>query len=97
MRQVSLARKNVPNATFLQADMTTLDFQPASFDAIAAFYSIIHVPRSEHAQLLGSISAWLRPGGLFVASMGASSTETGFEQDWLGAPMLICASWKRPG
>ncbi len=88
MRQVSLARKNVPNATFLQADMTTLDFQPASFDAIAAFYSIIHVPRSEHPQLLRPITSWLRPGGLFVASMGASSTETGFEQDWLGAPMF---------
>jgi len=26
-------------------------------------------------------------GGLLVATMGANSTEAGYEDDWLGAPM----------
>src|SRR5438067_2518235 len=51
-RQVALARTNVPDATFLRADMTVLDFAPASFDAVCAFYAITHVPRAEHAALL---------------------------------------------
>ena len=69
--QLEMARRNVPGATFLQADMTTLTFEPASFDAVVAFYSLTHVPRDEQAELLGRIRSWLRPGGLFLASMGA--------------------------
>ena len=86
-RHVALAQQNVPGATFLQADMTKLTFPPASFDAVAAFYSIIHVPRAEHPQLFQAIASWLRPGGILVASLGATSTEAAIEEDWLGAPM----------
>jgi SAM-dependent methyltransferase len=88
-QHIALARRNVPTATFLQADMAALDFPPASFDAVAAFYSIIHVPREEHAALLHDIATWLRPGGLLVATMGAGSTEAAVEPDWLGAPMYF--------
>ena len=86
-RQIELARANVPNATFIQADMATLVFPPASFDAIVAFFSLIHLPREEHAALFERIVSWLRPGGLFVASMGSHSDPGTVEQDWLGAPM----------
>ena len=84
---VELARANVPNATFLHADMTALEFEPGRFDAVVAFFSIIHVPREEQPGLLAQIARWLRPGGLFVATMGARATEDGYEEDWLGAPM----------
>lgn len=86
-RQVGLARQNVPTAKFVCADMTRQDLPPGSFDAVAAFYSIIHVPRQEQPKLLRDIATWLRPGGLLVATLGASSTEAGFEEDWLGVPM----------
>ena len=45
------------------------------------------MPREEQSGLLKKIARWLRPGGLFVATMGASATENGYEEDWLGAPM----------
>lgn len=86
-RHITMARANVPGATFIQGDMAALAFPPASFDAVLAFYSIIHVPRNEHAGLLARIAGWLRPGGWLVATMGADSTEAGYEADWLGAPM----------
>jgi len=87
-QQIERARLNVPSATFLRADMSALDFAPGSFDGVAAFYSIIHVPREEHEALLRQIALWLRPGGLFVAAMGTASSEAGYESDWLGAPMF---------
>jgi SAM-dependent methyltransferase len=87
--QVELARQNVPAATFLQADMTALDFPAASFDAVVAFYSLTHVPRDEQPALLRRISGWLRPGGLFLASMGADSSPDEVEDDWLGVPMFF--------
>lgn len=36
-RQIALARELVPAATFHQADMTTLDFPPATFDVVVSF------------------------------------------------------------
>jgi ubiquinone/menaquinone biosynthesis C-methylase UbiE len=86
--QLRLARATVPEATFLQADFLELDFPPESFEAITAFYSIVHVPRDEHPALFGRILRWLKPGGLFLASMshvgGPDRTE-----EWLGVEMFF--------
>ena len=87
--QIKAARRNVPAATFLQADMTALDFEPASFDAVVAFYSLTHVPRDEQAPLLARIRRWLRPGGPFIASMGADDEPGDVEADWLGVDMYF--------
>lgn len=85
-RSIELARQNVPDATFLQADMTQVEFPSASFAAVISSYAIIHVPRVEHAALLQRLAGWLQPGGLLIATMGALESE-GMEEDWLGAPM----------
>jgi SAM-dependent methyltransferase len=85
--QIALARTYVPGATFIQSDMTALDFPPHSFDAVVGFYTLTHVPRTEHGALLARIHGWLRPGGLFFATMGAGDSPGGIEHDWLGAPM----------
>lgn len=85
-RSIDLARQNVPDATFLQADMTQVEFPSASFAAVISSYAIIHVPRVEHAALLQRLAGWLQPGGLLIATMGAVESE-GMEEDWLGAPM----------
>jgi ubiquinone/menaquinone biosynthesis C-methylase UbiE len=37
-RHVELARHKLPHVRFIHADMAALDFAPASFDAVAAFY-----------------------------------------------------------
>ncbi len=87
-RQLELARQHVPAANFLKADMTDLSFAPETFDAVAAFHSIIHVPRTEHPGLLGKIHRWLKPGGVFLATWALAEWE-GEESDWegWGAPM----------
>ena len=35
------------------------------------------------------VSSWLRPGGRFMLSLGASDTEDEVEEDWLGVPMFF--------
>jgi SAM-dependent methyltransferase len=87
--QIALARANVPSATFLEADLTTLDFPSGRFDAVVAFYSLTHVPRAEHAALFGRIRSWLRPGGVFVASLGVEDSPDEVEADWLGVDMFF--------
>lgn len=88
-RSITQARRNVPEATFVHANMTDLDFPPDTFDGVLAFYSITHVPREEHGPLLRKIGRWLRPGGLLVATMGAASLPGDVEEDWLGVPMYF--------
>lgn len=88
-RQIALAQQHARNARFIHADMTTLNLPTASFDAVASFYAISHVPREEHPTLLRAVERWLRPGGVFMATMGAGPSEGEVEEDWLGAPMYF--------
>lgn len=90
--QVERARLAAPRGAFRCADMTGLAFPPASFDAILALYSLIHVPVEEQPGLLGKIAGWLKPGGWLLATTGWQAW-TGQEEDWLGAPMY----WSHAG
>ena len=87
-KQLELARRNAPSASFIKADMTDLEFAPETFDAVVALHSIIHVPRAEHPALIGNIRRWLKPGGGFLATWALGEWE-GAEGDWesWGAPM----------
>jgi SAM-dependent methyltransferase len=85
-RQIERARSLVPDATFIQADLTTVELPAASFDAVVSFYAIIHVPLGEQPAVFDAIARWLRPGGTLCASLG-SRAWTGSEHDWHGAPM----------
>lgn len=83
--QVERARRLVPGATILCADMTALEFAAGSFDAVAAFYSIINVPVAEQPALFASIATWLVPGGWLLAVLGREPW-TGIEENWRGIP-----------
>ena len=86
--QVRRARANVPGATFIHADFTALELEPASFEAVAAFYSFNHVPRDLLASAFSRIHSWLVPEGLFLVSLGVSDT-VGWTGDWLGTTMFF--------
>ncbi|MDQ3554839.1 MAG: class I SAM-dependent methyltransferase [Chloroflexota bacterium] len=88
-RQIALATRNVPAATFQHADMAAIDFPGESFDAVVAFYALTHLPRSEQGPLLKRVARWLRPGGHFFATMGVHADPGTVEDDWLGAPMYF--------
>jgi SAM-dependent methyltransferase len=87
--QLALARRNAPAAALLQADMTRLHLLPASLDAVGAFYSLTHVPREQLGIVLGRVAEWLRPGGIFVATMGAGDSPAYVNEDWMGVPMFF--------
>ena len=89
--QLKRARRLVPAAALVQADMAALDFAPASLDAVVSFYALIHLPVSDQRQVFGRIRGWLRPAGLFLAIVGAQPW-TGTER-YFGADMF----WDHPG
>ena len=86
--QIERARVAVPEAEFIVADLTALELEPASYDAVASFYVFNHVPRELLAALLSDIRNWLVPGGLLLTTFGTSDTE-GWTGDFLGAPTFF--------
>jgi SAM-dependent methyltransferase len=86
--QLRRARERVPGAEFVQGDLTTIDFDHGSLDAVAAFYVFNHVPRELLAPLLARIHSWLASPGWLLAVFG-----TGDEAEWfgdfLGAPSFF--------
>jgi cyclopropane fatty-acyl-phospholipid synthase-like methyltransferase len=86
--QIRRARAAVPHAEFLVADFTSLELEPASYDAVASFYVFNHVPRDLLPGLLSRIHAWLVPGGLLLTAFGTSDME-GWTGDFLGAPTFF--------
>jgi SAM-dependent methyltransferase len=93
---VERARELVPGAAFLRGDVTLadeVDFDVSTFDAVVSFFALIHVPITDQPGVIARAARWLRPGGLFVATVGHTAW-TGTEGDWLGggAPMW----WSHP-
>lgn len=81
--QLDYARRLLPDAVFLHLDVLEAEFPDASFDAVVSFYALNHIPQSKMPQLFRQISRWLRPGGWFCASLGASDNPGAVQERWL--------------
>jgi SAM-dependent methyltransferase len=69
--QLSRARHLAPAASLVRTDMTALNLQMGSVDAVVSFYALIHVPLEEQRALFPRIRSWLRDGGYLLAITGA--------------------------
>ncbi len=90
-RQLERARDRIPRASFVQGDLTELDFDDASFDAVVAYYVLNHVPRELLAPMLRTVHRALTPNGYLMAVFGTSDL-AGWTGDFLGAPTFF-SSW----
>jgi len=89
--QLARARRLVPAASLVRADMATVRLAPASLDAVVSFYALIHLPLADQRALLPRLRTWLRPGGWCLLIVGEHPwTGTG---DYLGAEMF----WEHAG
>ncbi|KAF3062109.1 Sterol 24-C-methyltransferase erg-4 [Daldinia childiae] len=103
--QIELARKNLLGAAeenarsserlaLIEGDMTKLSFTDQSFDAVFAFYSLIHLPRTEQTEMVGKIARWLKPGGYLVANFFDSDKEAVVMEKWLDKnDWMFWSSW----
>jgi SAM-dependent methyltransferase len=89
--QIELARHHVPEASFVHADAVELEVAPGSLDAVVALFVFGHIPAQEQRDLLHRIAAWLKDGGLLLATFGAGEPGEDVAADWLGAPMFFAS------
>ena len=92
--QLARARRLVPAASFVRADMAEFHLRPASVDAVTAFYSLIHQPRirGSSARAATCWPSWAPPTGPGPSPIWAP-TCSGTTR----IPAPTCAGAGRPG
>jgi SAM-dependent methyltransferase len=82
-RLVDQARRLNPGIQFEVADMRSLPVPDASFAAVVAFYSMIHLESEQIGEAAREVRRVLRPGGALLASFHRG-TEPIHLDDWWG-------------
>ncbi len=85
---LNLARENVPSATFTEMDIMDLGREAGEFEAVAAFFSLLMLPRREIPAALGRFREVLVPGGLLVLGMVEADVDD-LPIPFLGAPVRV--------
>lgn len=80
--QLRLAAENAPDASLVRGDMTELPFDDAAFDAVVAYWSLIHVPADDHRTAIDEFARVLCPGGRLLVCEGTDEW-SGANPDWL--------------
>lgn len=84
-KQIKLAERNVPEATYTVKDISSLQKEEYQVDAVVSFYAILHIARETHEGLFEKINSFLPAGGLALVTMASSEWE-GIE-DFYGVKM----------
>ncbi len=61
-------------------DFLSLDFPPASFEAIYALNCLLHVPTNDLPRVLEKLRSLLRPGGLFFLGVYGGNEDEGVRE-----------------
>jgi SAM-dependent methyltransferase len=86
---VERARRLTPGIEFRQGDMMALLNTPdETWAGIAAFYSIIHIPRAELGRAFRELRRVLRPGGVLLLSFHIGD-DTIHLDEWWGHKVCI--------
>jgi len=85
---VERAHRLTPGIEFRQGDMMALDIPDGTWAGVAAFYSIIHIPRGDMARALSELRRVLRPGGLLLLSFHIGD-DTIHLDDWWGHKVCV--------
>ena len=92
---VAQARQLNPDVAFHQGDMRALDFGDESWGGIAAFYSLIHIPRDEVVAVLTELRRILERGGLLLLAFHIGD-EVVHLDEWWGHEVSVDFTFFRP-
>jgi SAM-dependent methyltransferase len=81
-RMIECARKLHPTIEFQQADMETLPVPNEAWAGIAAFHSLIHVPRDRVVTTLREFRRVLKPRGLLVLAFHIGAGVVHLDEWW---------------
>jgi SAM-dependent methyltransferase len=92
---IDQARRLNPDIEFRQGNMLSLNVEDGAWGGIVAFYSVIHLPRTEIAVALAEMKRVLHPGGLLLLAFHVGD-ETLHLDEWWGQPVSVDFLFFRP-
>jgi len=85
---VAQAQRLNPGIPFQTGNMLALDVPDAAWAGVAAFYSIIHIPRDDLPRALRELHRVLRPGGVLLLAFHIGQ-EVVHLDEWWGEPVSL--------
>ncbi len=82
------ARRLNPDLQFVQSSMLALGFGSGTLSGVAAFYSIIHIPRAQVVDALREVHGVLKPGGLLLIAFHLGC-EDSHHEELFGRPVSL--------
>ncbi|MGH2544838.1 MAG: class I SAM-dependent DNA methyltransferase [Ardenticatenaceae bacterium] len=79
---IEQARRLNPGIEFSVSNMLVLDVEDEAWGGIAAFYSIIHIPREEVVAAVGELQRVLKPGGFLLLAFHIGNEIHHFDELW---------------
>jgi SAM-dependent methyltransferase len=79
---INIARRLNPSIEFREGNMLSLDLDEDSLGGVAAFYSIIHIPREKVVAVLKGIKRVLKPGGVLLMSFHLGNEKMHLDELW---------------
>jgi SAM-dependent methyltransferase len=92
---VALARRLNPTMRIEQGDLRSLAFADGALAGIVAFYSLIHLERSEVVNALIELARILTPGGRLLVAFHGGDGEVRAE-NWFGRGVSVDATLYQP-
>ncbi len=86
-KHIDTARREVPEAIFILGDISTPDVGDQAFDAILSLYTIFHIPREDHRDLILSMNRMLNEVGMILITMGTTREDETQVGDFIGSEM----------
>jgi SAM-dependent methyltransferase len=88
IRQLQLARSQGGLLSVVEGDLAAVPFATATFAGVVSYYTIFHLPRSEHGGVFAELRRVLRIGGYALLCLGNRDVPEDRDPDsWLGQPM----------
>ena len=81
-QMIARARQLNPGLEFRQGNMLALEVEDGAWAGIAAFYSIIHIPRDEVVTALHELKRVLQPGGLLLVAFHLGTEVVHLDEWW---------------
>jgi SAM-dependent methyltransferase len=82
------AQRLNPDLQFVQTSMLALGLRSQQLAGVAAFYSIIHIPRSKVVEALAEVRRVLQLGGLFLFTFHLGN-EDSHHEELFGRPVSL--------
>lgn len=86
-KHLKRAKQNVPKAEYILGDFLKYPFVSEGYEGVIALYSLFHVPRDRHQELLAKIQTLLKPRGHLLITVGTEDVPYKERASFCGAEM----------